>query len=116
MTHPHITDEAQKVTQDAAANAALAYAIWDSENTVRMKAEAIQEYIARAESVRHWLKLHEYTIIGIAELESLRARALSPSPGQTEGSRAPSHTEEQPYCPFCKKPHVGGDTCLGHYP
>lgn len=21
-----------------------------------------------------------------------------------------------PYCPFCKKAHAGGDTCLGHYP
>lgn len=22
----------------------------------------------------------------------------------------------EPYCPFCRKRHVGGDTCLGHYP
>jgi hypothetical protein len=21
-----------------------------------------------------------------------------------------------PYCPFCKKNHKGGDTCLGHHP
>jgi len=21
-----------------------------------------------------------------------------------------------PYCPFCKKEHEGGDTCMGHYP
>ncbi len=20
------------------------------------------------------------------------------------------------WCPFCKKPHVGGDACMGHYP
>jgi hypothetical protein len=20
------------------------------------------------------------------------------------------------WCPFCKKPHVGGDTCMGHHP
>jgi len=23
---------------------------------------------------------------------------------------------DAPYCPFCKKTHEGGDTCMGHYP
>lgn len=22
----------------------------------------------------------------------------------------------QPFCPFCKKNHAGGDTCMGHHP
>lgn len=22
----------------------------------------------------------------------------------------------EPYCPFCKKHHPGGDTCMGHHP
>jgi hypothetical protein len=23
---------------------------------------------------------------------------------------------KEPWCPFCKKHHVGGDACLGHFP
>lgn len=23
---------------------------------------------------------------------------------------------DAPWCPFCKRHHVGGDTCLGHHP
>lgn len=49
-------------TPDEAADAALAYALWDSENTVRMPAPCIQEHIARAQSVRHWLRLHGHEV------------------------------------------------------
>jgi hypothetical protein len=24
--------------------------------------------------------------------------------------------EQEPYCPFCKTSHPGGDTCMGHHP
>lgn len=37
-----------KVSRDAAAEAALAYAIWDAENSTRMDARQIDGYIARA--------------------------------------------------------------------
>jgi hypothetical protein len=26
------------------------------------------------------------------------------------------HEGEEPYCPFCKTRHAGGDTCMGHWP
>lgn len=32
------------------------------------------------------------------------------------GSNPDAATTPLPYCPFCKKRHVGGDTCLGHHP
>lgn len=47
---------------DVAADAALAYALWDSENTVRMQAECIQGHVIRAQSVRHWLRLHGHDV------------------------------------------------------
>lgn len=50
-------------TPETSAEAALAYAIWDSENTIRMKAECIQEHLARASSVIHWLRVHEHKIV-----------------------------------------------------
>jgi hypothetical protein len=25
-------------------------------------------------------------------------------------------TGEEPYCPFCRTRHEGGDTCMGHHP
>jgi hypothetical protein len=24
--------------------------------------------------------------------------------------------DREPYCPFCKIRHAGGDTCMGHHP
>lgn len=57
-----MTVATQDIAPDDAADAALAYALWDSENTVRMKAECIQEHIARAKAVRHWLKLHGHDV------------------------------------------------------
>lgn len=44
-------------------DAALAYAIWDSENTIRMKAGCIQEHIDRARSVIYWLNIHGFDIV-----------------------------------------------------
>lgn len=60
------------ISPDDAADAALAYALWDSEHTVRMRADAIEEYIARAKSQRHWLKVHGYEVVAVEEIERLR--------------------------------------------
>lgn len=54
-------------TPDEAADAALAYALWDSENTVRMRADCIQEHIDRARSVRHWLRVHGHDVCTAGE-------------------------------------------------
>lgn len=46
------------------ADYALAYALWDSENSVRMvKPDDANEHIARAKTVRYFLKLHRYRIV-----------------------------------------------------
>lgn len=44
------------------AAAALAYAIWDAENTVRMHADCFVEYLERAESIVRWLAVHHYQV------------------------------------------------------
>jgi hypothetical protein len=54
-------------TPDEAADAALAYAIWDSENSIRMKADCINEHLERARTVRHWLRLHGHDIRPVGE-------------------------------------------------
>lgn len=51
-----------KVSRDAAAEAALAYAIWDAENSTRMDARQIDGYIARARLVLHWLDVHGHEV------------------------------------------------------
>jgi hypothetical protein len=33
---------------------------------------------------------------------------------EMRGKPIPLNTE--PYCPFCRRCHPGGDTCMGHYP
>lgn len=43
--------------------AALAYALWDSENTTRMDPNCIQEHIERAQSVMHWLGVHGCEVV-----------------------------------------------------
>lgn len=52
----------EKPTADEAATAALAYALWDAENTVRMPAGQIEPHIERAKSVRHWLRVHGHDV------------------------------------------------------
>jgi hypothetical protein len=51
------------IDPDDAADAALAYAIWDAENSTRMQANCIQEHIARAKAVRYWLKVHGHDVV-----------------------------------------------------
>jgi hypothetical protein len=46
-----------------AADLALAYALWDSENTTWMAADRINEYVDRARSVRHWLRVHRHDVL-----------------------------------------------------
>lgn len=60
--------EREQIDPSDAAEAALAYALWDSENTTRMKAECIQEHIARAKAVQYWLKVHGHKIVADGEL------------------------------------------------
>jgi hypothetical protein len=57
----------RKTKRDAAAvdpaDAALAYAIWDSENTVRLEyPEDFEQHLARARSIRHWLRVHKHDV------------------------------------------------------
>lgn len=51
---------------EVAAEAALAYAIWDSENSTRIEAQSIQEHLARASSVIHWLEVHGHKIVPLS--------------------------------------------------
>jgi hypothetical protein len=47
----------------AKSECALAYAIWDSENSVRMiKPADIDRHIARAIEVKRWLVIHGHVI------------------------------------------------------
>jgi hypothetical protein len=42
---------------------ALAYALWDAENSVKMcKPADIQEHIDRAREIKKWLSLHGYLL------------------------------------------------------
>lgn len=44
-------------------DAALAYAIWDSENSVKMvHSDDIERHMAQAKSVRYWLEVHGYSL------------------------------------------------------
>lgn len=54
-------------TLPEAAEAALAYAIWDSENSVRMRADAIEEHLERARAVIRWLGVHGHKVVGLTE-------------------------------------------------
>lgn len=47
---------------DEAADAALAYALWDAENTVRMRADCIEEHLQRAREVCRWLRVHGHDV------------------------------------------------------
>lgn len=64
------------ISPDDAADAALAYALWDSEHTVRMRADAIEEYLARARSARHWLKVHGHEVVAIDDTASMLRAAI----------------------------------------
>jgi hypothetical protein len=55
---PHAADHAQ---------AALAYALWDSENSIRMRADCLQEHLARASEVIRWLRIHGCEVVPIAK-------------------------------------------------
>lgn len=52
----------EKPSANEAATAALAYALWDAENSVRMPADQIEAHIERAKSVRHWLRVHGHDV------------------------------------------------------
>jgi hypothetical protein len=43
------------------------------------------------------------------EAEMLRARLL-------KAEKEIELLSKKTWCPFCKKSHIGGDSCLGHYP
>lgn len=64
--------QAQPIDPDDAADAALAYALWDSENSTRMAASAINEHIDRARLVRHWLRVHGHDVSVNGELTNGR--------------------------------------------
>lgn len=44
------------IDRDAAADAALAYALWDAEHTTKMDPMRSEEYVTRARVVRVWLR------------------------------------------------------------
>ena len=43
--------------------AALGYALWDSENSTRMRASEIKDHVQRANQVAYWLGVHGYKIV-----------------------------------------------------
>ncbi len=54
---------ASTVPPSEQARAALAYALWDSENSIRMRADCIDEHLERADRVLHWLQLHGCKVV-----------------------------------------------------
>lgn len=49
-------------TPEEAATAALAYAIWDSENSTKMNPACIDEHLERARAILYWLKVHGHAV------------------------------------------------------
>lgn len=74
----------EQVADDDTATVALAYALWDSENSCRMAANEIESHIQRAKSVRHWLRVHRHEVTRTALATRLKVEraelieALSP--------------------------------------
>ncbi len=60
--------------REDAADAALAYAIWDYENSVRMPGdEAVQTVqLSRARALRRWLRLHGHDVTPIEAARELK--------------------------------------------
>lgn len=47
----------------AAADAALAYALWDAENTTKMDPLRTNEFIQKARVVREWLRTNGHDVV-----------------------------------------------------